>query len=90
MKRCLKIRAIITDEKWDTTGVPDYTSICKVGFCWTEKKFLKTFERKVREVLELQLQKTSPHNDQGLNQDDGQYVMTNFWKPEACASVKSL
>ena len=67
MKRCLKIRAIITDEKWDTTGVPDYTSICKVGFCWTETRLIKTeerkFERKVREALEIQLQQTSPHSD---------------------------
>ena len=75
----------ISDEKWDTTGVSDHARYCKVGFDWTETKLLKTenkrFERKVREALEIQLQQTSPHTDQGLNQDDGQYVTTNFWKP---------
>ena len=75
----------IIDEKWDTTGVSDHASTCKIGFNWTETKLLKTeerkFERKVREALEIQLQQTSPHSDQGLNQDDSQYVTTNFWKP---------
>ena len=63
----------IKDEKWDTTGVSDHASTC--GFCWTERKLLKTekrsFERKVREALEIQLQQTSPYSEQGHNQDNG-------------------
>ena len=70
------------DEKWDTTGVSYHASTCKVGFFWTETKLLtKKLERKVREALEIQLQKTSPHSYQSLNQDDGQNVMINLWKP---------
>ena len=80
-----QVQIPFTDEKWDKTGISDHASTCKVGFCWTETKLLKTeerkFERKVREALEIQLQQTSPYNDQGLNQNDGQYVSTNFWKP---------
>ena len=58
-----------------------------------QTELLKTeerkFERKVREALEIQIQQTSPHSDQGLNQDDGQNVTTNFWKP-MLAHIRSL
>ena len=37
--------------------------------------------KKVREALEIQLQNTSSHNENGLNQYDVQYVTTRFWKP---------
>ena len=70
LTRIIQHQKFITDEKWDTRGVSD-------AFCWTETKLLKTeegkFERKVREALEIQLQQTSPHSDQGLNQE---YVTT--------------
>ena len=73
----------IVDKKWDLTGVSDHAK--NVGFDWKVTIILKTeekrFERKVREALEIQLQQTSPHSDHGLNQDDGQYVTTSFWKP---------
>ena len=39
----------------------------------------KKFQRKVQEALEIQFQKTFQRRH-GLNQDDGQYVATNFWK----------
>ena len=35
----------------------------------------------VREALEIQFRQTSPRSEHGLNQDDGQYVTTSFWKP---------
>ena len=58
---------------------------CKEGFLLEETKLLKVenrkFDRKVREALEIQFQETSSRNDHGLNQDDGQYVTTKFWKP---------
>ena len=58
-----------------------------MGFDWEGKIVFKTkerrFERKVREAFEIQLQQKSPHSDHGLDQDDGQYVTTNFWKPNA-------
>ena len=34
----------------------------------------------VREALEIQFREASPRNEHGLNQDDGQYVKTTFWK----------
>ena len=40
----------------------------------------RKFHRKVPEALEIQLQNTSPHSKNGLNQDNGQYMTTRFWK----------
>ena len=40
----------------------------------------RRFDEKVWEALEIQLQ-ASPHSENGLNQDNGQYVTTRFWKP---------
>ena len=75
----------ITDEKWNLTGISDHARNCKVGFEWKDTTILKIeekiFDRKVRVALDIQLQQTSPHSDHGLNQDDGQYVSTSFWKP---------
>ena len=31
----LNYQKSITDKKWDTIGVFDHASTCKVGFCWT-------------------------------------------------------
>ena len=75
----------IRDEKWDSSGVSFHARTCKEGFDWEKTSTLKIeerkFDRKVREALEIQLRETSPHNEHGLNQDDGQYVTTTFWKP---------
>ena len=55
------------------------------GIDWENVKTLKVdermFKRKVREAYEIQLQVTSPHSENSLNQDNGQYVTTRFWKP---------
>ena len=54
---------------------------CDAEFDWKNLKTMKVeerkFDRKVREALEIQLQNTSPHSENGLNQDD---VTTRFWK----------
>ena len=75
----------VKDEKWETTGIPLHAEYCKAGFNWDDTRILKTeerrFDRKVREALEIQLQDTAPRSEHGLNQDDGQYVTTKFWKP---------
>ena len=75
----------IRDEKWDLTGISNHANLCNAGFNWNNVKTLKVgarrFQRKVREALEIQLQNTAPHSEHGLNQDDGQYVTTKFWKP---------
>ncbi|MEO0685547.1 MAG: hypothetical protein AAFY76_11030 [Cyanobacteria bacterium J06649_11] len=75
----------VTDEKWEASGIPLHAEYYKAGFKWDDTRILKTeerrFDRKVREALEIQLQDTAPRSEQGLNQDDGQYVTTKFWKP---------
>ena len=75
----------IENEKWDSSGVSFHAKTCKEGFDWDGVSTLKVesrkFDRKVREALEIQFQETSPRNEHGLNQDDGQYVTTPFWKP---------
>ena len=75
----------IDDEKWESSGVSQHAKDCNMGFKWDDIKNIKaeerTFDRKVREALEIQRWETAPHNDRGLNQDDGQYVVTNFWRP---------
>ena len=75
----------VKDEKWEASGIPLHAEYCKAGFNWDDTRILKTeerrFDRKVREALEIQLQDTAPRSEHGLNQDDGQYVTTKFWKP---------
>ena len=72
----------IIDEKWDLTSIPSHAKTCSEGFDWENMKTLsvkdKRFQRKVREALEIQFHGTSPRSEHGLNQDDGQYVTTNF------------
>ena len=74
----------IKDKKWDSSGVSFHVKTCKDGFDWENTSTLeiedRRFDRKVREVLEIQFRETSPHNEHDLNQDDGQYVTTTFWK----------
>ena len=72
-----------------------FLSMQKTGFKWEDTRILKPEERrfdcKVREALEIQLQDTAPRNENGLNQDDGQYVTRKFWKPmSSCLRHKSL
>ena len=70
----------VNDKKWDTSGISFHANTCKEGFDWDNVKTMK-IDRKVREALEIQFQETSPRSEHGLNQDDGQYVTTTFWKP---------
>ena len=62
-----------------------HANTCKEEFDWEKTSTLKIedrrFDRKVREALEIRFRETSPRNKHGLNQDDGQYVATAFWKP---------
>ena len=78
-------RKSIKDKKWDLSGISNHAKNCKQGFDWTSAKTIKIeekkFDRKVREALEIQFRETSPRSEHGLNQDDGQYVTTQFWKP---------
>ena len=75
----------IKKKAWDSSGISFHAKDCKIGIDWENSKILKIenkrFDRKVREALEIQFQGTSPRSENGLNQDDGQYVTTKFWKP---------
>ena len=75
----------IEHEKWDASGISYHAQFCDCGYDWENSKVLKIeskkFDRKVREALEIQFQETSPRSESGLNQDDGQYVTTKFWRP---------
>ena len=75
----------IEKEHWDSSGVSSHAEYCKLVYNWDNAKILKIesrkFDGKVHEALEIQFQDTSPHSEHGLNQDDGQYVTTSFWKP---------
>ena len=75
----------VTDEKWEASGIPLHAKNYKAGFKWEDTRILKTEERrfdcKLREALEIQLQDTAPRSEHSLNQGDGQYVTTKFWKP---------
>ena len=75
----------IQDKKWESSGISQHAKDCDMGYDWDNIRELKLeerkFDRKVREALEIQRWETAPHNDHGLNQDDGQYVVTNFWRP---------
>ena len=66
----------IFNKKWTTSGITQHAEICKEGYDWENVYTLKIednrFDRKMRESLEIQLQETSPHNEQGLNLDDSQ------------------
>ena len=79
----------------EASGIPFHAENCKAEFKWEDTRILKTeerrFDRKVREALEIQLQDTAPRSEHGLNQDDGQYVTTKFWKPMfSCLRYESL
>ena len=82
--RMIQHQKTIHDGKWDSSGVSQYALNCHGQINWDEVETLKidsnNFSRKVREALEIQYHETSP-SDHGLNQDDGQYVTTKFWKP---------
>ncbi|XP_065678489.1 uncharacterized protein LOC136093416 [Hydra vulgaris] len=69
---------------WDYSAIAEHSKNCHGNFTRNNKNTLKVeinnFNRKVREALEIQRHECSP-SDGGLNQDDGGYVTTSFWKP---------
>ena len=64
----------IKDRKWDSQEFPSTQKPAKRDSIETFKIEDRRFDRKVRESLEIQFWETSPRNEHGLNQDDGQYV----------------
>jgi len=69
--------------QWEKSAIAEHSNHCHGSIEW-EPNTIKVeglyFERKVREALEIQYHQTNPKYG-GMNQDDGQYVTTSFWKP---------
>ena len=75
----------IEDGKWDKSGISEHAKVCHGSIDWNNANTLciesRNFKRKVREALEIQRNETGPIYQHGMNQDDGNYVTTTFWKP---------
>ena len=69
---------------WEKSGVTEHAKTCHGIIDWSTVGTLKvesrTFERKIKEAIEIQYYQTGPR-DGGMNQDDGNYMTTSFWKP---------
>ncbi|XP_065662967.1 uncharacterized protein LOC136085574 [Hydra vulgaris] len=70
--------------KWKNSTVAGHSRNCHGAFGWNNNNTVKVeedyFKRKVRESLEIQFHQCSP-GEGGLNEDDGDYVTSSFWKP---------
>ena len=49
-------------------------------YIYIYRNISELFETKSREAIEIQYYQTGPR-DGGMNQDDGNYMTTSFWKP---------
>ena len=86
-RTCTRIeehRTNIEKEEWGKSAVALHSKNCNGRIEFENAKTVavvhKTFERKVRESLEIQ--KHDCHIAQGgMNPDKGQYMKTNFWYP---------
>jgi len=71
--------------QWQKSAIAEHTKSCDGVIEWnnqrnTIKVESRYFDRKVREALEIQYHRCNPKYG-GINQDDGTYVTTSFWKP---------
>ena len=70
--------------RWDKSAISLHKMNCDGNIDWDEietvKVERKTFDRKVREALEIQYNMCGPEKG-GMNMDDGKYVTTKFWTP---------
>ena len=74
----------VAKEQWERSGAAQHARTCPVGPSFNEATMLKTehrsFDRSVREALEIQRHRSAPKYD-GMNKDEGQYLKTTFWMP---------
>ena len=70
--------------QWDRSGAAQHARTCQMGPLFEASTTLKTdhrsFERSVREALEIQRHRSAPRFS-GINKDEGQYLKTTFWMP---------
>ena len=74
----------VEKEQWEKSGAAEHARICPNGTefskMYTIKPMTSKFDRCVREALEIQKHGSGP-NQGGINQDNGQFLKTNFWVP---------
>ena len=74
--------------KWESSGISEHFKDCHGNCNWIHPKTLAriptTYQRKIRESLEINNLETLAENDTSitvLNRDRGNIVDTNSWKP---------
>ena len=74
----------VEKEQWQKSALALHKKNCDDDILFDEVKTLKiehnTFNRKVREALEIQYHRCEPKYG-GINLDTGKYAMTKFWMP---------
>ena len=75
-------KTYISKGQWEKSGIAQHSRECKSDICEAETIAVvkNTFDRRVRETLEIQKHKSGPREG-GINHDDGMYVKTKFWMP---------
>ena len=71
-------------KNWENSTVALHAQNCQGSIDFGKTKTVKVeynrFNRKVREALEIQLNKCGP-SEGGMNLDNGQYLDTKLWTP---------
>ena len=74
----------VRKEQWERSGIAQHARTCQQNPNFEATKTIKiefnTFNRRVRESLEIQKHQSGPQTG-GMNNDDGMYVKTTFWLP---------
>ena len=88
LTQCIEHQQDNMSGKWESSGATEHTKECHGQFNWlhpkTERISSSMYERKIREALEINKQKTINEKDKTftvLNRDNGDNVSTNSWKP---------
>ena len=77
-------RSYVAKRQWEKSGAAKHAQQCSAGPDFDKAETIKvvynTFDRRVRESLEIQKHESGP-KEGGINLDDGMYVKTKFWLP---------
>ena len=83
-KRVNQHAEYVEKEEWHRSGAANHARTCPNGPLFENAETIKvehkSFERSVREALEIQRHRSAPRYG-GINLDDGQYLKTSFWIP---------
>ena len=77
-------KGYVRKAQWEKSGAAKHARNCPTGPLFDDTETIKivynTFDRRVRESLEIQKHASGP-KEGGINLDDGMYVKTKFWLP---------